>query len=108
MIKKIISTALAASMMLSPQWVITPASAKDTGTMRNMTTFDIVHEMGIGINLGNTFESSGDWIAQYGDGSVNSYETAWGSPTITRNIIKGYADDGDDDGLMMVVVMVRG
>jgi len=58
------------------------------------STMDIVRDMGIGINLGNTYESCGDWIAQWGDGSVESYETAWGSPVITREIIQGYADEG--------------
>lgn len=55
---------------------------------------EIVVDMGIGINLGNTFESSGDWIRQWGDGTPNSYETAWGSPTITQAMIQGYADEG--------------
>ena len=32
-------------------------------TMRDMTTMEIVEDMGIGINLGNTFESCGDWIS---------------------------------------------
>lgn len=57
-------------------------------------TMELVRDMGIGINLGNTFESCGDWIAQWGDGSVQSYETAWGSPMITQEIIQGYADAG--------------
>ena len=63
-------------------------------TMRDITTMDLVRDMGIGINLGNTFESFGDWIGLYGDGSVRSYETAWGSPMITREIIQGYANAG--------------
>ena len=67
---------------------------RNYGGMRDITTFDLVAEMGIGINLGNTFESCGDWIKQYGDGSVRSYETAWGSPMITEEMIKGYADAG--------------
>lgn len=62
--------------------------------MRNITTMELVRDMGIGINLGNTFESCGDWIAQWGDGSVRSYETAWGSPMITQEMIQGYADAG--------------
>ncbi len=65
-------------------------------TMRDMTTMEIVEDMGIGINLGNTFESCGDWIGQYGDGSVTSYETAWGSPSVTEDLIKGYANAGFD------------
>lgn len=28
--------------------------------MRDMTTMEIVRDMGVGINLGNTFESCGD------------------------------------------------
>lgn len=63
-------------------------------TMRNITTAELVREMGIGINLGNTYESFGDWIEKWGDGSVESYETAWGSPVITQKIIQGYADAG--------------
>ncbi len=62
--------------------------------MRDITTMDLVREMGIGINLGNTMESCGDWIAKWGDGTVASYETAWGSPVITQEMIEGYARAG--------------
>ena len=62
--------------------------------LSDMSTMEIVHDMGIGINLGNTYESCGDWIKQWGDGTPESYETAWGSPVITEKIIKGYADEG--------------
>jgi endoglucanase len=51
----------------------------------------LVHEMGIGINLGNTFEATGDWIR--GD-TVRAFETAWGSPVVTEELIKGYASAG--------------
>ena len=47
---------------------------------------ELVREMGLGINLGNTYESCGDWIAQWGDGTPESYETAWGSPVITQEM----------------------
>lgn len=59
--------------------------------MRDITTMELVQDMGIGINLGNTFESCGDWID---DSTAESYETAWGSPVITQEIIQGYADEG--------------
>ncbi len=67
--------------------------------MRDITTMELVQEMGIGINLGNTYESYGDWIEQWGaggwpSGTVEAYETAWGSPVITQKIIQGYADEG--------------
>ena len=69
--------------------------------MRNITTMELVDDMGIGINLGNTFESFGDWIEQWGaggypSGTVQAYETAWGSPIITKEIIQGYANEGFD------------
>lgn len=56
-----------------------------------LTTMELVREMGYGINLGNTFESCGDWI---NSDNVSAYETAWGSPIITREAIQGYADAG--------------
>lgn len=62
--------------------------------MRDISTTVLVQDMGIGINLGNTFESCGDWIEQWGDGSVESYETAWGSPVITQEMIEGYVAEG--------------
>ena len=68
--------------------------------MRDMTTMELVHDMGIGINLGNTFEACGDWIAdvdsQWGNGILepSDYETAWGSPIITKEMIQGMADEG--------------
>ena len=46
--------------------------------------------MGVGINLGNTFDSTGDWIG----GTPSDVEKAWGSPIITREMIQGYADAG--------------
>lgn len=69
------------------------ASAKTTQeeTMRDITTMEVVQEMGLGINLGNTFESCGNWIS---DTSVINYETGWGSPVITKEMIQGYKDCG--------------
>ena len=80
----------AGTMMFSSNCIVTSAESD----MRDMTTMEIVRDMGVGINLGNTFESCGDWIAQWGDGTPKSYETAWGSPKITQEMIQGYADEG--------------
>ncbi|MCL2456529.1 MAG: cellulase family glycosylhydrolase [Defluviitaleaceae bacterium] len=60
------------------------------GEMREITTMQLVHDMGIGINLGNTLETFGDWIR----GGVSDYERAWGSPIITEALIRGYAEAG--------------
>ena len=62
--------------------------------LRDMTTMEIIRDMGIGINLGNTMESCGDWIWEYGDHSVKSYETAWGSPVIQKEMIEGIKREG--------------
>lgn len=60
---------------------------------KNLTTFQLVDEMGVGINLGNTFEACGDWI---NPGSIENYERAWGSPAVTKEFIEGYAKAGFD------------
>lgn len=94
-IKTITGSLLSASLMVTSFPVILPAVASgNNNEMREISTMELVQDMGIGINLGNTFESSGDWIAQWGDGTPNSYETAWGSPTVTKELIQGYADAG--------------
>lgn len=89
---RIISAVMAAAVALSSA-VGCKNSKKSTPRteMREMTTQEIVRDMGVGINLGNTFEACGGWIN--GD-TPQDYETAWGSPVITKEIIKGYADEG--------------
>ncbi|MBE6850463.1 MAG: hypothetical protein E7504_01815 [Ruminococcus sp.] len=95
MFMKRISAAFCAVVMLCT--LLLPASVSTTAAdtaMRDITTMELVKDMGIGINLGNTLESAGDWIAEWGDGTTSSYETAWGSPVITREIIQGYKNEG--------------
>ena len=91
---KAVLTIIACLLLLLAALPSASAEQAVPGLMRDITTMELVREMGVGINLGNTFESFGDWIGLYGDGSVRSYETAWGSPMITRKIIQGYADAG--------------
>ncbi len=57
----------------------------------NLTTQQLVNEMGLGINLGNTLDATGDWIDP---SNISNYERAWGSPIITKEIIEGYARAG--------------
>lgn len=64
----------------------------DNGQMRsNMSAFDILHQMGVGINLGNTMESCGTWI---NSSSVSNFETAWGAPITTQNMVTGMKNAG--------------
>lgn len=92
---KLASFGMAVAMMFGCIFNVMPASEEVCAEeMREISTMDLVQEMGVGINLGNTFESCGDWIAQYTDNSVKAYETAWGSPEITKEIIQGYKNEG--------------
>ena len=92
--KKILSVLIASVVMLTALAVPAAAKGGSSPAMRDITTMELVRDMGIGINLGNTFEAFGGWLKTYGDGSVESYETAWGSPVITQKMIQGYAKEG--------------
>lgn len=86
------------SAIMLPVMLITSSSCTNAEAesadvpMRDMTTMEIVKEMGLGINLGNTLEACGTWINK--NNGVSGYETAWGSPIITEEMIKGYANCG--------------
>lgn len=88
-------TALASAVMLAFTALAGCEAKKNNdggkNDMRDISTQELVRDMGIGINLGNTFEACGDWI---NGTSVTSYETAWGSPVITQEMIQGYANEG--------------
>lgn len=86
-LSKFISLVLSLSLLSA----LLAGCGEPKGEMRNMSTMEIVKDMGLGINLGNTFESCGGWI---NNSSVTNYETGWGSPVITEDIIKGYANSG--------------
>lgn len=88
--KKILSALAALALAASSMAVSVSADSSDGG-MRDITTMELVKEMGVGINLGNTFESCGSWID---DSEVKNFETAWGSPVITQEMIQGMADEG--------------
>ena len=51
-------------------------------TMRDITAYDLVSEMKVGINIGNSLDSTG--------GS----ETSWGNPKITKELITAYKNAG--------------
>ncbi|OUM60103.1 glycoside hydrolase family 5 protein, partial [Piromyces sp. E2] len=56
-----------------------------------MTTTQLIKEMGIGWNLGNTLDSFGSWI---NSNSIEAYETAWGNPVTTESMIKAIKSYG--------------
>ncbi len=86
--RKTLILILAFSMML---FVLSGCNdSYDPNDMRDISTMQYVQEMGIGINLGNTFDCSGDWISK----NVESVETAWGSPVVTKDMIEACAEAG--------------
>ena len=76
-------------------------SATDDALETRMSAMEIAQDMGIGINLGNTFDayyedkqrtSSGAQII--GDNTPTNYETCWGSVQTTKEIIDAFKDAG--------------
>ena len=66
----------------------------DDGVMRtDLTALELAEQMGNGINLGNTMEAYGR--ASFGTGAeVSSYETCWGMPETTQEMITGMKEAG--------------
>ncbi|MDR2541973.1 MAG: glycoside hydrolase family 5 protein [Treponema sp.] len=67
------------------------ASVEDGDYMRDMTTAEVIFDMGLGINLGNTLEAVSPWVS---NATIASLETSWGSVRITKQIIEGYKAAG--------------
>lgn len=83
-LKKTLAVLLAASSL----FIFASCNQVKSDKAKDMTVSEVVSDMGLGINLGNTMEATA------GSGSVTSFETSWGSPVITKEMIKGYADSG--------------
>lgn len=80
------------ALVLTLTMALSSCESREPGEMRDITTMKLVREMGIGINLGNTFDCAGDWYSS--GGTPEDVQTAWGSPVITQEIIQCYADAG--------------
>ena len=89
---------------LDPSWGSGSGSEYDSGIMRsNMTAMDFVQEMGVGINLGNTFDAYWEDLNKttsgaqtIGNNTPVKYETCWGAVETTEAAIAGIADAGFD------------
>ena len=91
MFRKKICAVLTAAVLLISAIPAGSCAAASQGTMRDISTTELVHDMGIGINLGNTMEACGDWI---NGSSISDYEKAWGSPLVSKEMIEGMAKEG--------------
>jgi len=61
-------------------------SAAAPAAPANSEAMTFARKMGIGWNLGNTLDATGDWIKGK---SVSDYETAWGNPVTTQAMFDG-------------------
>lgn len=73
----------------------TNSDDNNDGDIAALTAVEVSRKMGHGINLGNTMEAYGR--ASVGiDADISAYETAWGSPVTTREMINGMKASGFD------------
>lgn len=73
-------------------------TGEDTGSnseLAAMTALELTKIMGNGINLGNTMES-GNRATLGTDAAINLYETNWGMPETTQEMVQGMKDAGFD------------
>ena len=78
---------------------VTQEGRKKEETVIGESAATAARNMGAGWNLGNTLDSnSGDvdnmWIEAFSDRSTASYETAWGQPVTTRELIHMFKEAG--------------
>ncbi len=99
--KKLLSLALVLGMVASCFAACgdekKPASepTAEKGGYEAMNAIEFTEAMGNGINLGNTMEAYGH--SSYGISSATSvYETAWGMPVTTAEMVQGMKDAGFD------------
>ena len=83
----------AAAMLICS--VITAASAVSVSAAPTFETADAAAgNITVGWNLGNALDSCGEWIALYTEGKPENYETAWGNPVTTKELITAVKNAG--------------
>ncbi|MDO5561036.1 MAG: cellulase family glycosylhydrolase [Oscillospiraceae bacterium] len=90
---KILSLIAAISLLLSTGDASSAAYASDS-SLKDKTAAELVDEMTVGYNIGNSLESYLSWG---GTGQImppSIYETAWGNPVITENMILKMKETG--------------
>lgn len=98
---------LSAAMLLFTACGASDSSGSSGGTakaeMRTLTAAQVAKEMGLGWNLGNTMEAydatncekaSYKWIPVKGSNKPSDYETCWGAPVTTQEMIDGVKTAG--------------
>lgn len=84
----------------SPAGISAVSEAAEKGDMRDISSMELVKDMGLGWNLGNTLDVC--QADRDGDGRVNEHvsegekvdETLWGNPKATRELFSALKEDG--------------
>jgi len=80
---------------IDPEFSVDPAGDAATPDLKKLNALEVAELMGNGINLGNTMEAYGR--ANHGVGKETSlYETAWGQPVTTQEMVSGMKAAGFD------------
>ncbi len=66
-----------------------PSKKTYASELSGKTATEICDMIGVGWNLGNTFDADGGNLL-----NITSFETAWGNPVVTEELIKGVHDAG--------------
>lgn len=90
-IASLLSLVLAMSMMLTGISVADDEQKAKDGELTGKSAMEITTMMGIGWNLGNTFDATGGTI-----GDVYSQESSWGNPRVTEELIDAVHKAGFD------------
>ena len=86
-----------ASTGSTPAPATTVAGGNDYAHMMpELTALELVHLMGNGTNLGNTMEACDTNIGSIYSYNPSYYETSWGQPITTKEMIQGMKDAGFD------------
>lgn len=97
--KKILAAIVSAAIVVS-SFAACGNNVQAAGEMREITSTELVKDMGIGWNLGNTLDAC--QADRDGDGVVNEHvgdgekvdETLWGNPFATRELFTALKEDG--------------
>jgi len=73
------------SLLILPAVLLAADAGRRDPGLEEQSSAAVVRQMGFGWNLGNTMEACGDWIK---GGEVHNYETAWGNPDTTKEMIE--------------------
>lgn len=98
-LKKTLSVILSGMLAVSMLAACDKKESKDVddGKIRDMTSTELVHDMGLGWNLGNTLDVCN--ADRSGNGSIDEHaeevdETLWGNPKATKELFEALKDDG--------------